>query len=232
VLADLGVLETLPPREVWAGYAEIAKYGMIGDVDFFAWCEANSDWILGKAKNPFGDPGGHYDGIMAINYEMRRWRMEALAHAVEYSVRAKARVVAADEREGGQRALLNLGHTFAHALEAHQGFTGGLLHGEAVAVGCALAFKLSARLGLCPQADADRVRHHLAQAGFELDLRRLPGAPFDAERLIALMHQDKKTESGALTLILARGLGQAFVQKHADPEPVRALLHEEVRVTL
>src|SRR5262249_40556737 len=149
-----------------------------------------------------------------------------------HSVRAKARVVVADEHERGARALLNLGHTFAHALEAHQGFSPQLLHGEAVAAGCALAFKLSAKAGLCPGADADRVHRHLAHAGFELDLRRLPGAPFDAERLISLMAHDKKAEAGRLTLILARGLGQAFVQKHADPEPVRAMLHEEVRVTL
>ncbi len=231
VLADLDVLSTLPVRELRAGYAEVVKYGMIGDPAFFAWCEANADTLLGVAPIPF-DPGGNYDGIVAVNEEMRASRTEALAYAVTHSIETKARIVAADEREQAQRALLNLGHTFAHALEAHQGYSPQLLHGEAVAAGCALAFKLSAKLGLCAPEDAARVAHHLTHAGFELDLRRLPGAPFDADRLLDLMLRDKKADAGALTLILARAIGQAFVQKHADPEPVRALLHEEVRVTL
>ncbi|MGE0044537.1 MAG: 3-dehydroquinate synthase [Hyphomonadaceae bacterium] len=204
VLADLTVLKTLPPREMRAGYAEIVKYGLIADADFFAWCEANAARLLA------GDE-------------------DALLYAVKRSVEMKAEIVAADEREAGARALLNLGHTFAHALETHAGYDGALLHGEAVAAGADLAFKLSARIGLCPAADASRVHAHLETAGFVTDLRKLPGAPFDPEKLLTLMYADKKAENGALTLILARAIGAAFVQKAAPAEEVKALLREEAR---
>jgi 3-dehydroquinate synthase len=199
VLADVDALATLPVREVRAGYAEIVKYGLIDDPDFFDWCEANGAALVA------GDPA-------------------RLAYAVRHSAAAKARVVAADEREGGRRALLNLGHTFGHALEAAIGYDDALLHGEAVAVGCALAFNFSAAAGLAPRTDAARVEAHLRAVGFETDLTRLPGAPFDPDRLIDLMMLDKKTEGGALTLILASGIGRSFVQKSASRDAVRAFL--------
>lgn len=203
VLADLDVLKTLPEREMLAGYAEVVKYGLIGDRAFYDWCEDNCARVLACET-------------------------DALAYAVRKSVEAKANVVAADEREAGQRALLNLGHTFAHALETKAGYDGALLHGEAVGTGMSLAFALSARLGLAPGQDAERVRRHLASAGFPLDLTRLPGAPLDADELLALMAHDKKAEQGKLTLILARGIGEAFVQKNADAQAARALLAEEI----
>jgi 3-dehydroquinate synthase len=203
VLADLGVLTTLPLREVRAGYAEVAKYGLIDDAEFFAWCEANFAKLL--ACQP-----------------------EALSYAVRHCVAAKARIVAEDERETGARALLNLGHTFAHALETMAGFDGALLHGEAVGVGMALAFDFSAELGLCPRQDSQRVRAHLAAAGFELDLKRLPGAPFSADALMQAMAHDKKAERGQITLILARGIGRAFVQKDAPAAALRAFLEESL----
>jgi len=203
VLADLDVLKTLPPREFLCGYAEVVKYGLIDMPDFYDWCEAN------------------YARILACD-------AEALAYAVRASVEAKARIVAADEREGGVRALLNLGHTFAHAFETEAGYDNALLHGEAVGTGMALAFAFSAKLGLCSGQDASRVRGHLSTAGFETDIAKLPGAPFDIERLIALMGHDKKAEAGKLTFILARGIGGAFVQKSADVDALRAFLAEQI----
>jgi 3-dehydroquinate synthase len=203
VLADLDVLRTLPERELRAGYAEVVKYGLIDQPDFYDWCEANVSRVL--ACEP-----------------------DALAHAVRVCVEAKARIVAEDEREGGARALLNLGHTFAHALETKAGYDGALLHGEAVGTGMNLAFALSAELGLCERQDAERVRRHLSAAGYQLDLRKLPGAPFNADELLALMAHDKKAEAGKLTLILARGIGRSFVQKDASSAAVRALLTKEI----
>ncbi len=202
VLADLDVLATLPARELRCGYAEIVKAGLIGDAAFYRWCEANAGAVLARAP-------------------------QALAHAVRTAVAFKARVVEADEREEGARALLNLGHTFAHALEAHAGYDGALKHGEAVAAGMALAFKLSAALGQCSQADAAQVRAHLESAGFITDIRALPGAPYDPERLLSLMYADKKAEAGRLTFILARAPGQAFIDKAVDAGAVRALLQAE-----
>ncbi|MEJ0060273.1 MAG: 3-dehydroquinate synthase [Terricaulis sp.] len=203
VLADLDVLRTLPERELRAGYAEVVKYGLIDQPDFYDWCEANVARVL--ACEP-----------------------EALAHAVRVCVEAKARIVAEDEREGGARALLNLGHTFAHALETKAGYDGALLHGEAVGTGMNLAFALSAELGLCERQDAERVKRHLSAAGYQLDLRQLPGAPFNADELLALIAHDKKAEAGKLTLILARGIGRSFVQKDASSAAVRALLTKEI----
>ena len=202
VLADLDVLKTLSERERRAGYAEIAKIGLLGDADFFAWCEANAR------------------GVLACEHQ-------ALAHAVRVAVEAKARIVEADEREEGERALLNLGHTFGHALEAHAGYGGALLHGEAVAAGMAAAFAFSTQLGLCPRADSERVRRHLAEAGFITDLRLLAGAPFDVDALMDLMAADKKAEAGRLTLILARRIGRAFVERDAPADAVREFLQQE-----
>jgi 3-dehydroquinate synthase len=185
VLADLDALSTLPPRELLAGYAETVKYGLIDDPDFFAWCEANGAALVG------GDVG-------------RR------LHAITYAVRSKARTVAEDERESGRRALLNLGHTFGHAIEVALGYSDTLLHGEAVAIGMVLAFDLSARLGLCPPEDAARVRRHVGAVG-------LPTAPpatlaCSAADLIGLMQQDKKVRDGKITFVLAHGIGKAFVE--------------------
>jgi len=203
VLADLSVLKTLPERELRCGYAEIVKYGLIDMPDFYDWCEANAARIMA------GDP-------------------EALTYAVKRSVEAKARVVALDEREEGPRALLNLGHTFAHALEAEAGFDGALLHGEAVGAGMALAFDLSARLGLCERQESARVGAHLARMGFATDLRSAPGGPYRSEALISAMAHDKKNAPGKLTLILARGIGRAFVDKDASAQEARALLKEKL----
>ena len=204
VIADTAVLQTLPLRELRAGYAEIVKIGLIHDAPFFEWCEANAPALLAQAP-------------------------EALTHAIRHAVAAKAAIVAADEREQRQRALLNLGHTFGHALEAHAAYDGALLHGEAVAAGMSLAFALSAQLQICPAADAQRVTAHLNAAGFITGLRQRPGAPYDAQKLVALMATDKKFEAASLTLILARGIGQAFVHKHADPASLLAFLKDQTQ---
>jgi 3-dehydroquinate synthase len=204
VIADQSVLASLPKRELRAGYAEIVKAGLIADAPFFDWCEANAAALLDC-------------------------NAEALAHAVPYAIRFKARVVEADETEQGERALLNLGHTFAHALEAHSAYDGALLHGEAVAAGIHLAFKLSALLGLCPEPETQRVTAHLNTAGFVTDLRQLPGAPFEPERLMALIAADKKAQAGKLTLILARGIGRAFIERDAPADVVREMLQQETK---
>jgi shikimate kinase/3-dehydroquinate synthase len=205
VLCDTGVLSTLPMRERRAGYAEVVKYGLIDDPAFFAWCEMHGDALLA------GDPG-------------------LIAEAVRACCAAKARVVADDEREtraDGGRALLNLGHTFGHALEAEVGYDGArLLHGEAVAVGMGLAFSLSARLGLCAAEDAARVRAHLGAVGLPDSLSML-NRRFSAQRLIGHMRKDKKAEAGRLTFILARGIGSAFVTRDVPEEEVTALLADE-----
>jgi len=202
VLADLGVLASLPRRELNCGYAEVIKYGLLGDRGFFEWLEANAAEVL--ALEP-----------------------AALAHAVRRSVEMKAEIVAEDEREAGRRALLNLGHTFAHALEAETGFGEALKHGEAVAIGCALAFRFSARLGHCPGQDAERAGRAIAAAGLPTRLDQLPGHPFSAAALIAHMAQDKKAEGGALTFILARAIGEAFVAKGVDPAALAGFLASE-----
>jgi 3-dehydroquinate synthase len=205
VLADTEVLDTLPRRELLAGYAEVAKYGLIDDPDFFAWCETNGGAVLS------GDAAKR-------------------TYAIEQSCLAKARIVAADERETTDlRALLNLGHTFGHALEAETGFGGELLHGEAVGTGMAMAFDLSARLGLCPQADADRVRRHLGSVGLPMRLRAIGGdnrRKWEAARLIEHMRGDKKADGGKLTFILARGIGKAFVTREVDEAALRGLLDD------
>ncbi|MAB13782.1 3-dehydroquinate synthase [Parvibaculum sp.] len=201
VLADTDALKTLPMRDFLAGYAEVVKYGLIDDRDFFDWLETNLDAI--KA----GDDA-------------------ARSYAIVKSCEAKAAIVAADERESNVRALLNLGHTFGHALEAATGFSNKLVHGEGVAVGMALAFDYSARLGLCPSQDAVRVHRHLERAGLPCSLADIPGPLPDAEGLIALMGQDKKVVDGKLTFILVRGIGEAFITRDADRGTLKALLGE------
>jgi len=207
VLADTDVLDTLPKRELLAGYAEVAKYGLIDDPDFFSWCEANGAGVLG------GDAAKR-------------------TYAIEQSCLAKARIVAADERETTDlRALLNLGHTFGHALEAETGFGSDLLHGEAVGTGMAMAFDLSARLGLCPAADAERVRRHLGSVGLPMRLRAIGGdnrRTWDAGRLIDHMRGDKKAADGKLTFILARGIGRTFVSRDVDEKVLHGLLDDAV----
>ncbi|MBX3512712.1 MAG: 3-dehydroquinate synthase [Xanthobacteraceae bacterium] len=200
VLADLRTLDTLPPREFRAGYGEVAKYGLINDAKFFAWLEKHAPEIFA------GGP--------------------ARAKAVATSCKAKAAIVARDEREAGDRALLNLGHTFGHALEAATGYSDRLLHGEGVALGCVLAFKLSAKLRLCKDADVQRVIKHIAGVGLPVKLSQIPGALPNADALLSLMAQDKKVQRGKLVFILAKGIGKAFIAKNVDPKVVREVLKE------
>jgi len=199
VLADISILTTLPRREMLAGYAEVVKYGLIRDAGFFHWLEAHgADLVEGDRA--------------------------ALKHAVLESCRAKAAVVAADERESGQRALLNLGHTFGHALEAETGYGDELLHGEAVAVGMVMAFDLSVQRGHCAAEDADRLRRHLAAVGLPTGFADLAPRHWDVERLIEHMSRDKKVSGGRITFVLARGIGEAYLDAGVDLDEVRALL--------
>ena len=199
VLADVATLDTLPLREHRAGYAEVVKYGLIDDPAFFAWLERNGAALLG------GDP-------------------DVLRTAVAHSCRAKARIVAADERESGNRALLNLGHTFAHALEAEAGYDGSLLHGEAVAYGIVLAHRLSAALGLCSEDDAARVAAHFRAVGLPSEADTLPAIGWSASALIERMKHDKKMQDGRMTFVLTRGIGRAFLSRDVPGEVLGAML--------
>ena len=203
VLADTDALATLPEREVRAGYAEVAKYGLLSDAVFFSWLEQH--W-----RGVFGNSGPD------------------LTYAIETSVKAKAAIVARDETETGDRALLNLGHTFGHALEAWAGFSDRLLHGEGVSIGMCLAFRLSEQLGFCPGGTAERVTRHLRAVGLPVHINAIPGGKADADELMRLMAQDKKVQKGRLTFILVRGVGQAFVTRDVDPAAVRAFLAREI----
>ncbi|MGE0025448.1 MAG: 3-dehydroquinate synthase [Hyphomicrobium sp.] len=203
VIADTDVLKTLPAREVRAGYAEVVKYGLLGDAGFFAWLEQAAD------------------GIFAFD-------QETLVTAIETSVKAKAAIVARDEHETGDRALLNLGHTFGHALEAWTGYSDRLLHGEGVAIGMCLAFRFSESLGLCPAGTAERVTRHIEAVGLPTRLVDIPGGKADAGELVRLMGQDKKVRDGRLTFILARAIGEAFVSRDIDGAQVRDFLTREI----
>jgi 3-dehydroquinate synthase len=207
VLADTTALDALPPREFRAGYAELVKYGLLGDAAFFSWLEAH--W-----RDIFA--GGNAPGSAARE------------HAIAVSCRAKAAIVARDEREIGERALLNLGHTFGHALEAACGFSDRLLHGEAVAVGMALAFAFSAKRGLLPTPEAERAIGHLAEVGLPTRIQDIPGPQLSIDQLMELIAQDKKVKHGVLTLILVRGIGAAFVEAGVDQSEVRAFLSEKL----
>jgi 3-dehydroquinate synthase len=208
VLADTALLDTLPQRQFRAGYAELVKYGLLGDADFFAWLEINWREIFSG-----GDASGN----------------SAREHAIAVSCRAKAAIVARDERETGDRALLNLGHTFGHALEAACGFSDRLLHGEAIAAGMALAFEFSARRqGLVPKADAARVIAHLAETGLPTRFKDIPGPLPSVDQMMELIAQDKKVKRGMLTFILVRSIGAAFVEAGVDPREVRAFLSEKL----
>ena len=199
VLADTAVLTSLPPRELRAGYAEVVKYGLIDRPDFFVWLEAHGARLLAEDA-------------------------AAQQYAILESCRAKAALVAADERELGARGLLNLGHTFGHALEASCGYGNELLHGEAVALGVVMAFELSVRLGLCPAADARRVRAHLAAVGLPTALSMVRPHGFAAATLLAAMGHDKKTQGGRPRFVLARGIGRAFTSAEVEPAEIEALL--------
>ena len=203
VLADVDTLATLPPREFRAGYAEVVKYGLIGDRRFFEWLEADGDAIF------HGKP-------------------EQIC-AVAVSCESKAAIVARDETEQGDRALLNLGHTFGHAFERLVDYDSArLVHGEGVAIGLALALRFSQRLGLCAGQDALRAERHLSSLGLPTRISDIPGANFTADAIMEAMYQDKKVERGALTFILLRGIGAAFVAKSVDPADARAFLQSEL----
>lgn len=200
VLADVGVLGTLPQRELLAGYAEVVKYGLLGDARFFDWLETNGASVMQ------GDAA-------------------ARTYAVLASARMKAEIVAGDERESGRRALLNLGHTFGHALEAELGYDNRLLHGEAVACGMVMAFDLSVRMGLCPAPDAERVRRHLRAVGLPAGLPgEAPDGGWNPRRLLEHMRQDKKVSGGTLTFILVRGIGKSFVSREVTEADVLSVL--------
>jgi 3-dehydroquinate synthase len=206
VIADTSVLDTLSPRQLRAGYAEVAKYGVLGDAAFFGWLEANhADIFAGGA---------------------------AREHAIATSCRAKAAIVARDERENGERALLNLGHTFGHALEAATGFSDRLFHGEGVSVGMVLAAEFSAQLGMIAAADAARVERHLANVGLPTRLQDIAGFKqeglADADALMALMAQDKKVKRGKLTFILLQAIGRAVVANDVEPSLVRDFLQQKL----
>ena len=206
VIADTAVLDTLSPRQFRAGYAEVAKYGLLGDEAFFSWLEKNHADVFS---------GG-----------------SAREHAIATSCRAKASIVARDERETGERALLNLGHTFGHALETATGFSDRLFHGEGVAVGMVLAAEFSAQLGMIPDSDAARIKHHLADVGLPIRLQDIAGFAqeglADADTLMTLMAQDKKVKRGKLTFILLEAIGRAVIAPDVEPAPVRDFLQQKL----
>jgi shikimate kinase/3-dehydroquinate synthase len=207
VLADTDALSTLPPREMRAGYAEVAKYGLLGDAPFFAWLERHWQSVFGN------DPA-------------------FLSEAIVVSVTAKARIVERDETETGDRMLLNLGHTFGHALEAWAGYSSRLLHGEAVAIGMCQAARFSAHLGLCPADTASRIESHFRMVGLPTRVAHIPGTDRpEPQALFALMQQDKKVQGGRLTLILLRAIGDAFVTRDVDAAEVAAFLEREVELS-
>ncbi len=203
VLADIDVLNTLPDREFRAGYAEVVKYGLIDNPEFFSWLEQNHNTLFG------GEP-------------------DARRHTVETSCRAKAAIVEEDEFEHGRRALLNLGHTFGHALEAATGYSQRLIHGEGVAIGMVMAFDLSHRLGLCPAQDLEAVEAHLKSVGLPTRASQIDGALPGAEEFFKLMSQDKKANAGVLTFILTRGIGKAFVTSDVAKDVLMSFLQEQL----
>jgi 3-dehydroquinate synthase len=201
VLADIDVLGTLTPRDFLAGYGEVVKYGGLGSLEFFEWLETNGPALAA--------------GDVALRTE-----------AVRRSVQMKADIVGRDETEQGERALLNLGHTFGHALEAATGYSDRLLHGEGVAIGCAMAFEVSARMGMMSQESPSRFREHLVVMGMKRDLADIEGDLPDADGLIELMAQDKKVTAGKLRFIMARAIGDAFVTDQVDFEIIKSVLDE------
>jgi 3-dehydroquinate synthase len=205
VLADTDTLNTLSPRELRAGYAEVAKYGLIDDPAFFAWLEQNHEAILVE-----GDAS-------------------ARIHAIAHSCRAKARIVSEDEQEHGKRALLNLGHTFGHALEGATGYSDRLVHGEGVAIGMVLAHQFSAYMNLCSPDDGARVQAHLQAAGLPTSVADIEGDALDTPTLLRFIGQDKKVQRGALTFILTRSIGEAFVSNDVPPSAVEDFLRQTLK---
>jgi 3-dehydroquinate synthase len=203
VIADIESLSTLPRRELLAGYAEVLKYGLIRDFAFFQWMEENGEKICNLDA-------------------------EAIAYAVETSCRAKATLVQADETEQGSRALLNLGHTFGHALEAEAGYNGSLLHGEGVAIGMVMAFDLSYRMGLCSQEDLERVQNHLQNVGLPTTAASIDPLATSVDRLIAAMGHDKKVKDGKLTFVLVNAIGEAFLSSDVPMDKVRNVLRDSL----
>ncbi len=201
VLADTSLLASLARRDLLAGYSEVVKYGLLGRADFFDWLELNGRHVISGSETH-------------------------LVEGVATSCELKAELVSRDEAEFGDRALLNLGHTFGHALEAATGYTDRLLHGEAVSIGCGLAFDLSVRLGLCPPEDRDRVRRHFLEMGMKASISDIPGDLPDTDALIKLMGRDKKVRQGQNRLVLVRGIGRAFVETRVDPAEIRSILVE------
>jgi len=208
VLIDVDVLDTLDPRELRSGYAEVVKYGLLGDAAFFSWLEEHGPNLLAGDK-------------------------AARTYAIEQSCRAKAVIVAEDEKETGRRALLNLGHTFGHALEAWAGYSASLLHGEAVAIGMALAFEISEDMGLCEGGAAERVSGHLSAAGLPVSVgslaERTGGALPSADQLIGLMAQDKKAKGGKLSFVLVRGIGETFTTDAVPPDHLKRFLEQRCK---
>ncbi|MAK57436.1 MAG: 3-dehydroquinate synthase [Rhizobiales bacterium] len=203
VLADLDVLQTLPDREFRAGYAEIVKYAAICDRPFFDWLESNLDALKNRDSN-------------------------ALSYAIAKSCQTKADIVAQDEKEHGARALLNLGHTFAHAYENLTGYSDNLLHGEAVGLGMAQAARLSVDLGLCPETDARALIKHLASSGLPISQTDLKGGPFEATNLVNAMAQDKKVSQGVMTFILMKAIGKAFITNDVSAKQITTFLQNQV----
>jgi len=203
VIADTGILNTLSPRELRSGYAEIVKYGLLTNSDFFGWLEANGRCVIDGTKN-------------------------ARQHAVSFSCKTKADIVSKDEREGNVRALLNLGHTFGHALEKETSYGKKLLHGEAVSIGMSMAFELSHRLGFCSATDAKRVKDHIASIGLPNSLKNLKNFDWHTDRLLTHMAHDKKTLNGKINFILAKGIGEAFICDTVPRKEVLAVLEDAI----
>jgi 3-dehydroquinate synthase len=205
VIADTETLKTLPKRELLAGYAEVVKYGLINDAQFFAWLENNGRSVCALEK-------------------------DALTHAIEASVKSKATIVQNDEREEiGQRALLNLGHTFGHALETAAGYDGRLLHGEAIAIGMCMAFDLSSRMGLCSREDYDRIERHFMEVGLPTSAAFIqPTLNITPDQLIEIMRRDKKAKSGKMRFIVARGIGHSFLSDDVKSDIVRDVLRDSL----
>jgi 3-dehydroquinate synthase len=204
VLIDLDLLKTLPQRQRAAGYAEVVKYGLLGDATFYKWLDQNVEAVIDCAQG-------------------------AVDHAVRVSCETKARIVAEDETETGVRALLNLGHTFGHALEASTGYSDVLLHGEAVAIGMVQAFHFSEMQGLCAEGTADRVAKHLARAGLPTHVSSITAELPPPDKLVEIMRQDKKASGGKLTFILTRGIGEAFIAKDVDDAAVKLFLEKDMQ---
>ena len=203
VIADISTLNTIKERDFLAGYGEVVKYGLLGDYKFYCWLETN---------------------FAKIKERDTKTLIEAVAHSCEM----KAEIVINDEKELGNRALLNLGHTFCHALEAATGYSDRMLHGEGVAIGCKLAFDLSAKMGLTSQEDPVRIKQHFSEMGMMNSIQDIVGIIPDGDRLVELMFQDKKVVNGKLNLILAKGIGKAFIARDIDPNLIKSVINESL----